>query len=42
MPGGIAASQQRMNRVLGGAELVIDETGEKMREEFLNFLETYL
>lgn len=42
VPGGIAASQQRMNRVLGGAEMVIDETGEKMREEFLNFLETYL
>lgn len=30
-----------MNRVLGGAEIVVDETGERMREEFLNFLETY-
>lgn len=30
-----------MNRILGGAEMVVDETGEKMREEFLNFLETY-
>lgn len=37
--GGVA-QQQRMNRVLGGAELVVDETGERMREEFLNFLET--
>lgn len=31
----------RMNRILGGAEMVVDETGERMREEFLNFLETY-
>lgn len=32
----------RMNRVLGGAEMIVDETGERMREEFSNFLETYL
>lgn len=38
---GPAGGTHRMNRVLGGAEIVVDETGERMREEFLNFLETY-
>lgn len=31
----------RQNRILGGAEVVVDETGEKMKDEFLTFLETY-
>lgn len=31
----------RSNRVLGGSETVIDETGEKMKDEFLTFLESY-
>lgn len=41
MQGG-AGGAHRMNRILGGAEMVVDETGGKMREEFLNFLETYI
>lgn len=39
--GGGAEGMHRMNRILGGAETVVDETGERMKEEFLNFLETY-
>lgn len=31
----------RSNRVLGGAEQVVDETGQRMKDEFLTFLETY-
>lgn len=30
----------RNNQLLGGVDKVVDETGEKVREEFLNFLET--
>ena len=36
-----AGGVHRSNRVLGGAEMVVDETGQKMKDEFLTFLETY-
>jgi hypothetical protein len=37
-----AGGVHRSNRVLGGAEQVVDETGQKMKDEFLTFLETYI
>jgi len=33
--------QQRSNHILGGIDKVIDQAGERVKDEFLSFLERY-